>query len=117
MSETEIDELIAMLDETCDEPVRKLLDIGEPALIRLCQGPYEGKPLPEFVPKPKNPMAAIEHVTNAIGALTSKWPDLTISLIQEGKIHLTSRVILGLRLCTDARVRQIAHDGLKDGKF
>jgi hypothetical protein len=116
MSETEIDEVIAMLDTTFDEPVRKLLDIGEPALIRLLQG-SAGKTPPEIVQKPKNPMAAVEHMTNAIGALTSKWPEVTISLIREGKIRLTMRVVMGLRLCTDARVRQIARDALKSGRF
>jgi hypothetical protein len=116
MSELEIDEVIAMLDTTFDEPVRKLLDIGEPALIRLLQGSADKTP-PELFQVPKNAMAAVEHMTDAIAALTSKWPEETIALIREGKIALTMRVLLGLRLCTDARVRQIARDAFKSGKF
>ena len=97
MADSEIDDLITMLESSLQDPLDKMLAIGEPALVRLLQ--TLSAPVPSSRKMPLYPIDAFNSKTQALGVLASKWPDTTISMIRDGKLRMTTSIVFGLRLC------------------
>jgi hypothetical protein len=113
MSESEIDSAIAALGPSLEEAVERLRAGGEPALVRLLQvmeGTFR-------VPFGKSPIDDVVNRQVALGVLSGTWPDTVLALIDGGRLKFTMSMLLGLKMSRDSRVKQVASEALKAGRF
>jgi hypothetical protein len=116
MEDAEIDSLLGTLQFGLAEPLAKLLAIGEPALVRLFKKMSLQIRIPD-IENATNVREALDNGIRALSALASKWPETTISLLQDPQARLSAGLILALHMSTDRRLQQFATDAFKAGNF
>ena len=112
MEEDELDRLIEKMSTVSDYYIDKILGQGEPAARRLLRLMADRTGLR---PWPKSELVMSQTI--ALHRLAKGFPDVILSLIQDGTVQLTADIALALRECGDHRLEDIAREALRVGHF
>jgi hypothetical protein len=108
-NEADIDRLITALEtEDSECVIRKLEELGEPALIRL----FNACEHPGGLPACRYPQDAEMYRALALGRLGKRYPERLLQLVQ-GRKYLKLATIQGLGYTGDERLKTIAKAALK----